>query len=173
MLTLKPSIINALFPIFLRNLFFSFITILILFGILQVLVFFNVIILTASEILIWSVALLILFAIAPLAVRIFILYNTRYYFLKTHVISEFKFIVIKKYSVSYERVSNVTVDISVWDRITRAGDITLHTAEDVKQDLVLRYIKNPREMEKTVYNMIDFQKHRPHHEHHKEHHRKA
>lgn len=163
LMAMKPSIINALLPIFIRNLFFSFIIILVLYAVSQTLITFGVITVAAVDVTIWLVGLLFLFAIAPLVIRIIVLYNTVYYFFKTHAISEFEFIIIKKYSLPYDKISNITVNISIWDRLCRAGDITLHTAEDVTPDLVLKYIKNPRKMEGRVYRMIDMQRHGIHH----------
>jgi hypothetical protein len=174
LMEMKPNILNALFPVFLKNLFFSFIVILVMYAVSQVLTIFGVISLTASDVTIWLIGILFLFAIAPMTVRIIILYNTKYYFFRTHVISEFEFIMIKKYSLPYSKISNITVDISIWDRFCRAGDVTLHTAENITPDLVLRFIKNPKKMERDIYRMIDTQRHDTHykqtHKKHPKHH---
>ena len=170
---LKPDVINALFPMFLRNLLVSFVIVLVLYVITQLLVLINVLARTTNLILLWMAGSLVFLAIAPLLFRIVILLNTIYYFYHTHVISEFEFVVVKKYSLPYGMISNITTDVSVWDRMCRSGDITLHTPEDSRPDLVLRYIKKPRKMEKIIYDLIDRQKgghHRPH-THHGYHHK--
>ena len=77
---LKPDVINALFPMFLRNLLVSFVIVLVLYVITQLLVLINVLALTTNLILLWMAGILVFLAIAPLLFRIVILLNTIYYF---------------------------------------------------------------------------------------------
>ena len=158
LLTLKPRYINALFPLFLKNLFFSFIIAIILYGIYFVLDMVNVIDFTRSSVMTLFIVFIVVFSILPLLIRFIILYNTRYDFFKSHIVTEFKFFVIKKHSVLYSQIVNIKVDISIWDRICKAGDIILYTAEDKSPNVVLQYIKNPQQVERAIYKLIHVNK---------------
>jgi|TARA_Y100000310_G_C20284967_1_gene624423 hypothetical protein len=71
---------------------------------------------------------------------------------------EFEFFIIRTQSVPYTQIVNITTDISIWDRITKSGDIILHTAEDKAPDVVLSYILYPDKVEKSIYRMVARQK---------------
>lgn len=153
-MTLKPSIINALLPTYMKWFFYC---LLVAFG------FFIVyIILKAANVVPYSFGFAVLFlllmasgiALIPLAIRILSLANTNYYFYDTHVVSEFKFFKIKRYSVPYHQIAQVTMDMSFWDRFCKAGDIVLHTAEQKAPNLVLYYVKNPHELEHRLYSLV-------------------
>lgn len=161
LLVLKPNIVNALFPLFLRNFFYSFIIVIFLFGLSFVLKQSHIIDYPTRKIIFWLIFFLIAMLIIPLLFKLISLYYTKYYFFKSHVTSEFKFIRIKRYSVPYHQIVNITTRISLWDRICKAGDITLHTAEDKSADLVLYYIKNPMKIESGLYKMIHIRKIQP------------
>jgi len=96
----------------------------------------------------------IIFIAVPFSWYLFLLINTKYYFFRTHVQREFKFITVKKYSVVYNKITNIALDISVWDRISNAGDVVIHTAEDNVPDLVLKYISNPEKVEQQIYTLV-------------------
>ncbi|UCD03583.1 MAG: PH domain-containing protein [Candidatus Woesearchaeota archaeon] len=156
---LKPSITNAIVPIFIRNLVFLCALLFAAYAILQ---FFGLPIYTTWSIMeyqihtAWLILISILvIAILPLTINILILYFTKYYFFRDRAISEFKFIVIKTHAVIYNRIADIKVKISLWDRLCKAGDVTLHTAENDVPDLTLKYIKNPRNVEQAVYNLIN------------------
>ena len=91
--------------------------------------------------------------IIPLTVRIIVLSNTKYNFYKNHLIKEFKFLSIKQQSIPYKHITNISINISLWDRLSNAGDIILHTAEDETPDLILQYVKNPKALEKKIYKI--------------------
>ena len=83
-----------------------------------------------------------------------ILRLTKYYFYETNAVKEFRFIVISRKSVVYSRITNIVLKVSLWDRITGAGSITLHTGDDEMPDLVIRYVKDPVKLEELVYSLI-------------------
>lgn len=153
LLVLKPSITNALIPELARNLFYAIIVAIVLFVISLILKSLNIIEISKDTIY-YLIIVLIIIAIIPLIGKIIFLYNTKYYFFRNHVQKEFELILVKKYSLPYHQITNVTTDISLWDRLCRAGDIIVHTAEDTKKDLKLQYIKNPTEIEKGLYKMV-------------------
>ena len=150
-LTIKPNILNALLLVFLKYLLklglISFILFLLLL-LIRTIGFFQI---PVSTLIVWFVGLVLLFTLLLLSYRIFILSFTTYYFYRTHLTSEFKFLVKKKFSVSYTQITNVTTDVSVWDRICNAGDIIVHTAENQSSDLTLYYIKDPDKIEHLLY----------------------
>ena len=143
---LKPNLVNALIPIFVRNFVASIVIVFALFAVLQIMEY--------SLDIMWLIIILILISTLPLTINIFILYFTTYYFFSDRVISQFKFIKIDKHSALYHKIVNIRVDISIWDRICKAGDIVIHTAENRAADLTLKYIKNPEKVEKGIYDLI-------------------
>ncbi|MGV8163028.1 MAG: PH domain-containing protein [Candidatus Nanoarchaeia archaeon] len=153
LLVVKPLLVNAFFPVFLKNFFFALIFSAILFGISLILEFFNIQIIPLA----WSVAVFIflalILAVIPIFAKIFNLAFTRYLFYETNVVKEFRFILVKRRSVIYQRITNLNVDIDIWDKLCGAGDITLHTADE-DPDIVLKYIKHPEEIEHKIYSLI-------------------
>ncbi|MBS3167980.1 PH domain-containing protein [Candidatus Woesearchaeota archaeon] len=158
LLTLKPSITNALLPSFLKNLFYAIIISGIAFLISLILRFFDIIDYTTSTLLVSAAVLIIVVDLIPTIIRLIILYNTKYLFYPHHLIREFELIIIKRYSVPYNQIVNIKTKVSLWDRLCNAGDIIIHTAEDKAQDLILHYIKNPQELEHRLYKMAHITK---------------
>lgn len=152
-LIVKPSIINALLPLFFKNLFF--------FSILSFGAYFLInIINTLTNNMIYSpninIVLIIITILTLLSVSIkfAILKLIKYSFYENIAVKEFKFIIINKRSVIYSRITNITLKVSLWDRLTRAGTITLHTGDDEMPDIIMKYIKNPERIEELIYSLI-------------------
>jgi len=155
---LKPNAVNALAPMFLRNLFYFLIVSSIFYGFYWVIRFFSDLEFSIRQIILASLILSLLIVFLPLLIRIIILYNTSYYFYKTYLMKEFELFIIRTKSAPYSQIVNITSDISIWDRITNCGDVILHTAEDKTPDIVLSYIENPEKIEKNLYILISKQK---------------
>ena len=153
-LILKPNIVNGIIPIFLKNFTDSFLIVLLIGGVSFLLKELGVIKYTNSSIITGLIILLFVMSLFSVLFKILLISNTRYYFYKTHVVSDFQLIKIKRMSVPYNQIVNITVDVSLWDRLCNAGDIIIHTAEDKAPDLTLFYIKNPKKMELSIYKMI-------------------
>jgi hypothetical protein len=141
--THKPSIINALFPVYAKNFF---ITLLPLIAIYIGTSYFLEI---PFKILIFILTLIII-PIIPLTFKIIRITNTEYIFYKNHLIKEYEFLSITKQTIPYKHITNISIIISFWDRLSNAGDIVLHTAENETPDLVLQYVKNPKKLEKQI-----------------------
>lgn len=156
-LTLKPDIVNALFPMLFRNISYSLIIAAIIYGFSFVLRAIDVINYSNRIIIFALIVFLLVISITPLIIRLIILANTKYYFFKSHVLKEFKFFSIRRHSLPYNKIVNITSHISVWDRICKAGDVILHTAENKNPDLVLSYVNAPRKIERGLYNLISKQ----------------
>lgn len=139
LLNLKPNLVNALIPVVLRNLLWALVVSFVLFIFLSL-----------------KIVIIVLFVIflVPLAIQIILLSSTTYHFFKTRVVSEFKFVMIKRTSVHYNNIVRIATNISIWDRMCKAGDITLHTAEDRTPDLVLKFIDKPRKVENIINGLI-------------------
>jgi hypothetical protein len=152
-MVIRPVIMNAFFPIFLKNFFFALIFSAILFGISLILEFFNITIMPVAWSIVVFLILALILAVIPLITKIFTLACTKYVFYETNVVKEFRFIILKRKSAIYQRITNVAVDIDLWDRLCGAGDITLHTDDD-DPDIVLKYIKHPEEIEHKIYSLI-------------------
>lgn len=149
----KPSIMNALFPLFLRNVVYALLFVMLVNIVAYILQFFAVITYSSASVLIWSIVAILVLSIVPLLYRIFILSNTTYYFFNTHILSEFKFIMSDRHSLPYNQITNIEVDVSLWDRLCKAGDMILHTAQEVEPSLTLYYLKEPAEIERLIYRL--------------------
>ena len=149
---MKPDYANALIPLVAKYLFYGLI--------LGVIIYFIGTFTTIKEnlgstqFILYIIFLVILIAAIPTLFLTVILYNTTYYFFRNYLIHEYKFIKIKKDSVLYNKIVNISVRISLWDRLCNAGDIILQTAQDDEPDVVLRYIKDPEFIEKRIYKLI-------------------
>lgn len=154
-MTKKPDIINALLPAFIKSLLLSMV---ISFAIFVVSYLFNSLGLGLSILQLGLASIIVPFLFVlfiPFIIELVIITNTKYYFFETRILKEFKFFVIKKQSVLYKHVLNITVTVNLWDRICNAGRITMHTAEDNVPDLTLKYLKPVDEIEKQIYSLID------------------
>ena len=150
-LSVGPSLFNALFPLFFKNFLY--------FGVIVFFVyFFGVIFLSFFEFYWPSLGLifLIIFLLTFLSIsfRLFILGFTKYVFYESHAVKTFKFVIVRRRSVVYNRITNISLRVSLWDRITKAGTIRIHTGDDEMPDIVMRYIKNPSKVEGLIYSMI-------------------
>jgi hypothetical protein len=95
------------------------------------------------------------FSLSPIIIKIIILANTTYSFFDNHLLREFKLFKIKRHSLPYLQITNISVKVSLWDRFCKAGNIILYTAEDVGPNLVLHYIKEPGKIEEKIYELVN------------------
>ena len=117
LLILRPHMFNAVFPMFIRNLIYSLIIVMGLSGLLYIAQ-------AAGAVPIYVVfgswysyllffAVVIFLSAAPLAWKMVILLNTQYYFYKNHIVKEFEFFIVRRQSVSYNQIVDMTIDISI------------------------------------------------------------
>ncbi len=151
-LTLKPHLTNALLPLFLKNLVYSAGITITLLLIAFVLELFNII--QINNKIPWSIAIIIILSTISVIYKWTTLMSINYHFYKTHIIKEFKLLYIKREYVPYSQIANITIDISLWDRICSAGDIKIHTSDD-SVDITLKYIENPEKVEKKIYALVN------------------
>ena len=151
-MVVRPDVINALFPLFFKNFFVFLLLCFGLYFLLGIFVsFVDLFVLPNAGLVFLIVFILTFFSIS---FRLIILRLTKYYFYETNAVKEFRFIVISRKSVVYSRITNIVLKVSLWDRITGAGSITLHTGDDEMPDLVIRYVKDPVKLEELVYSLI-------------------
>lgn len=155
-LILKPSLINALTPMLVKNLVYALIVSIILFGISFSLISLNVLSWEVKQTLNYLIGFMIVIAIIPLIYKLLILSNTKYLFYETHVVSEYKLFGEKRSSIPFHQISNINVKITPWDRLCRAGDIILHAVEG--KSLTLRFIRKPKEIEHNLYKILSGKK---------------
>ncbi len=160
LLTLKPNATNAAVPEVLKSFLYSLGIVVLLFGISSLLKRFDIIVLSTSKVIMLLIPILLVVAAIPLAIKLVILYNTNYHFFRGHLVSEFKFFRMKRHSLPYKQIVNIVIDISFWDRLCKAGDIVISTAEDKRPELTLRYIKDPMKVESAIYAMINKKVHK-------------
>ncbi len=151
-LILKPSLINALTPMLVRNLVYALVVAIILFGVALSLISLSVLSWEIKQTIYWLIGFTVVVAILPLIYKLLVLANTKYLFYETHVVSEYKLFGEKRSSVPFHHVSNINVKITPWDRLCRAGDIILHAVEG--KSLTLRFIRKPKDIEHNLYKIL-------------------
>jgi hypothetical protein len=99
---------------------------------------------------------LIIFVLTFLSilVKVILLRRTKYVFYDNLAVKEFRFFIVRKTSVIYNRVTNISLKISLWDRMTSAGQITIHTGDDELPDIIISFVKNPERIEGLIYSLI-------------------
>ena len=159
-LKLKPSIINALLPAVIQSITFSIIITAIMYMLIFILSLLKVISFSFQIKFLTVFLPFLVFVFIPFSIHVFYLWYTTYYFYTDRVVKEFRFIALNKQSVFYDHIINITVEISIWDRLTSAGDIILHTADDKEPEVVLKFIPETEEVEKLIYKLIKKGKHK-------------
>ncbi len=156
-LILRPNIINAFFPTFLKIFFKIAIYVGIPLIILDVIV---TLIKIRSDSLAIMIPLIIgaclILSILLILLKIFVFFpKIEYRFYKNHMEVESKLFKIEKKSLPYSQITNIDTQISLWDRITYSGDLIIHTADEKETgDIHLLFLKNPIEIEKQIHLLI-------------------
>ena len=158
LLALRPNMLNAVLPLFAKNLAVSAIAGFVLYGVLFTLKSFSALKYEDRTIITAVLALSALFLIVPLAVKLVVLFNTKYSFFRTYLTSEFEFLSLQRSSVPYNKIARMGVKISVWDRLCSSGSIILTTTHEQAAPLILRYVKNPRKIENAIYHLLTAEK---------------
>ncbi|MBI2134705.1 PH domain-containing protein [Candidatus Woesearchaeota archaeon] len=154
LLVLKPNLASAILPLFFKS------TLKMLpFGIALLITayalnFSGIINYSSKAINITAFIVFLALAFLPMKYNLMRLHFTKYYFYKTHVMSIFKFIKVKRSSLPYTQITNIKIIASPWDRLWRTGKIALNTAERGSSGLMLYYIKDPYEIEKMLHSLI-------------------
>jgi uncharacterized membrane protein YdbT with pleckstrin-like domain len=152
---IKPSYINALIPLLAKNLFYVLLYILPIYGILVLLSFLDAINWSLNFISIMYILISFCISILIESWTIIKLVRSTYIFEKSHIIIQEKIFSIKTHTVPYSHIVNTTTEISLWDRLSNAGDLILHTAKNSEEgDVKLLFIKNPLEVEKEIHDII-------------------
>lgn len=152
-LILRPSVVNALFPSMMKSIGISLVVTAFIYGIAFLLNLLNIINLTMKFTILSILIPFVIIALIPFTVLLIILRCTTYFFYHSNITKQFKLVIIKKHSVLYNQITNLKIQISLWDRLTNAGDIVMHTAEH-SDDLTLKFIPNTEEIEHKIYNLI-------------------
>ena len=155
LLKLKPSLLNALLPLFVKNLLYPSIFVIVAYGIIFLLTTLKIISYSTSSIILYLIIILIVLTISPLIFKLIVLSNTTYHFYKDHISYEFKFFKVTRHSIPYSQITNIESKISLWDRLSSAGDIHLHTSDERSENLIIQYIKNPRKIEESIHVLIN------------------
>ncbi len=153
LLKIKPNLINALLPLFMKNIIIGIIIATTLF-----------LAHTITD-LIWTinvpfnlttfVIITVISSVLPLTFNIIKLLFTKYMIYHNRATKEFKFIIIKRQTAMFKRVTNIHLEANLWDRLCNSGHITLNTADDDEEDLRLDFINNPEEIEQQIYLFIE------------------
>jgi len=154
LMVLKPNILNAIIPVFVKNLGYACILGGVAFGLYWLIFTFGTFDYPINQVLQWFIFFLLIFPAIPAMLRLIVLYNTKYIFFDTYIVSEFEFLRVKRHSTPYHQIVNIISKVSIWDRFCGTGDVTMHTAEDRLPDLTLFYVKNPDIIERKLYEMV-------------------
>jgi len=151
---LKPDLMNSLVPEF----FFSSFRAAVLTGLVYAVFFFfglfEKLDMAEYQKIIYPIVVVLVLSLPQLLYRGFILMMTKYSFYNTHIVYDFSFIIIRKFSVPYHQITNVSLNITIWDRLTKSGNIVIHTADDTTPDLHLNYVSNPEVVERRIYELV-------------------
>lgn len=159
-LKLKPSIINALLPAVIESITFSIVITATMYIVIFILSLIGLISFSFPIKFLTLFLPFLVFVLIPFSIHVFYLWYTTYYFYTDRVVKEFRFIALNKQSVFYDHIINITVEISIWDRLTSAGDIILHTADDKEPEVVLKFIPKTEEVEKLIYKLVKREEHK-------------
>lgn len=154
LLALRPNMLNAVLPLFAKNLAISAFAGFILYAALFTLKSLNTLKYEDRTIITAVLALSAAFLVIPLAIRLVVLFNTKYYFFRTYLTSEFEFFSLQRNSVPYNKIARMEVKISVWDRLCSSGSIILTTTHEQAAPLILHYVKSPRKIENAIYHLL-------------------
>jgi uncharacterized membrane protein YdbT with pleckstrin-like domain len=161
----KGSLFNALFPTYLSTACWAALILFPLAGGAYALAHFGTIDVPTPLILSTYLVLVLFGALIPLVWRIIVILCTTYAFYHDRVVMEYRFFTLKQVSVPYAKITNITVDISFWDRVSAGGNITLHTADDQEPNLVLYNVSRPAELHERIYSLVrsslDLEHHAP------------
>lgn len=152
--TVKPRIMVAILPNFARNVFYSLPIVLALFGLYFLLKKPFGMSYPLGVVILMMMLLLLVIATLPLIATIFTMNFTRYYFFRTHMVKEINIITVRKQSVPYHQIVNITTHISPWGRVWDTGDVVIHTVEETIPDIILAYVKDPNRIESSIYHMV-------------------
>lgn len=148
MMTVKPSLINALFPEYARNVFYALLIMLVAFALSYGAYFLSI--LSWEPNLFLYLVLALLLGVVPLTWQIIQLRSTTYYFFDTHIVHEYAFFSVRRKNVPYTKIVGLHVERSFWDRLSRAGDLHIHTADDSEPDITIQFILNPQQVEEWL-----------------------
>ncbi|PLW79773.1 hypothetical protein C0585_06090 [Candidatus Woesearchaeota archaeon] len=151
---LKPNLANGMIPIFVKRFFFYVSIILPLFIILLILKKFTNIGPSSATLSTYMIIIGILIVSFSMIRQIIIYYNSTYFFYEDSIKYEFEFINIKEKILPFKLITRLDTDISLWDRITKSGDIIIYSANDSKPDLRLAYIKDIDEIRYRIEKLI-------------------
>ena len=154
LLVLKPNLASAIAPIFAKSFLAMLPAGIVLSIIAYALKLFSIIGYSSKAILITLLLGFLALVFFSMKYKLLMLRFTKYYFYKTHVVSVFKFIKVKRISLPYTQITNIKIHVSFWDRICGAGKIALNAAGNGAPSLILYYIKDPYEIEKMLHSLI-------------------
>lgn len=154
LLVLRPKIIDAVLPTFLKNLIRALAIGGIVYAIAYVFTTLKVIQYPQQQINYFVISAIGVLCIVPVVVRLIILKNVRYYFHKALVMSEFELFKVDRHSVPYSQITHLGLKVTMWDRICNSGDITLFTGHEQKPSLTLYFVHSPKKVEEFIYKLM-------------------
>ncbi len=152
---IKPNMFAALLPDYLKYLFRFGISSVLAYWLLVFLIRAGIISINTKRLTVSLIIMSLLLPFIAIKPRIVRMHSTKYFFYDTHVVEQIKFIVTRRNSIPYRQINKISNKSSLWDRITRSGDIILQTnrASGVS-DMVIKSVPDADEVEDRIYNLI-------------------
>ena len=153
--SVKPDLVNALVPVLARWLFRFSIAGLITYALFSAIANAGLLVIDQTRLIIAVVLIVIVFTFFSIKYRLIHLHATTYLFYETHVVVQLKLLSTRRHSMPYKQISKITNNSTLWDRISKASDMTLRSSRpDEVHDLQLRSVKNSEEVEARIYRLL-------------------
>ncbi|MBR9700758.1 PH domain-containing protein [Candidatus Woesearchaeota archaeon] len=154
----KPNIVAALFPNYIRWVWRFFCATIIVMIVLrfQSIVDYNEIWL--ASVLFPGIFVLSFFHVKHKIIRY---HRTTYYFYENRFVSEFDLIIKRRQSIPYNQIRKLKHEQKLWQRAFHVADIrVMYQDEEGREDFILRAVKNPEDVEHKFYNLMKKQYHK-------------
>ncbi len=96
-------------------------------------------------------AICLILTLMALGPKIFRLTRMTYIFDKDHFEKRYDFLNSETESIEYKKIARIDLDKSVWDKITDAADIIVHTASERDPDVILEYVRDAEEVRQFLH----------------------
>lgn len=153
--SIKPDLVNALGPILARWFVRFSIGGIVAYFLFTTLSDFGYLAIARTPLIFAIVLIVLMLTVLSIKFHLIDLHATKYLFYDTHVAVEKKLLVTRRHSMPYKQISKITNNSSLWDRISRASDMTLRSARpDDVHDVQLKSVKNSEDVEARIYRLL-------------------
>lgn len=80
---------------------------------------------------------------------------TKYALSEDRLFTEKGFLNIKYEEINLYRVRDLTLSITLFQRIFRVGSVIVHSQDETNAHLEIRNVKNPRQVKELIYSSVE------------------